>query len=181
VESASPNYEVRALAVPNDPKWSELWGMAKIRADQAWDTTTGSTDVYVAVIDTGIDAAHEDLAANVDRNLSRSFVNPNLNDHEPVENSNYADGDGHGTHVAGTIAAVGNNGVGVVGVNWTARVIALKVLSDNGSGHNSWITAAIDYIIGLLQADPDMKIASVNLSLGGWEPQTPKEAQLYNV
>ena len=112
---------------------SRLWGLDQIHADSAWSMTNGSPDVVVAVIDTGIDVSHPDLAANVFRNPGEvpnngmdddgngfvddvrgwDFYN---NDNNPMDDHS------HGTHVAGTIAAIGNNGVGVVGVNWSARI-----------------------------------------------------------
>jgi subtilisin family serine protease len=176
VASVSPNYRVRAAKDPNDPQYGELWGMKSIKADAAWDTTTGSDEVYVAVIDSGVYASHEDLSPNIDRTRSRNFVNP-TGSSTPVNDQNYNDGDGHGTHVAGTIAAVGNNGIGVVGINWNAKIIALRVLDDDGKGYNSWIIAAIDYLVGLLRENPSLRVPAVNLSLGGWDPETPSEAQ----
>ncbi|MDR3265061.1 MAG: hypothetical protein LBT15_03520, partial [Synergistaceae bacterium] len=95
VECASPNYRIRIAASPNDPDYGSLWGLKKIRADEAWDTTTGSEDIYVVVADTGVYAAHPDLAANIDTSLSRSFVNPGGGT-TPVENSNFNDRNGHG-------------------------------------------------------------------------------------
>ncbi|MDR3231983.1 MAG: S8 family serine peptidase, partial [Synergistaceae bacterium] len=177
VECASPNYRVQAFTTtPNDPDYGSLWGLEKIRVSEVWDTTTGSENVHVAVIDTGLYAGHPDLAANVETSLSRSFVNPD-NSVTPVVSSNFSDRDGHGTHVAGTIAAVGNNEIGVVGVNWRAKIIALKALRDNGSGWDSWTIAALDYLVDLLRANPDMRIPAVNLSLGGWIPETPAVRQ----
>jgi subtilisin family serine protease len=178
VACASPNYRIRAARDPNDPQYGNgnLWGMRSIKANEAWNTTTGSSDIYVAVIDSGVYADHEDLSANIDKARSRNFTNP-TGQSTPVDDRNYNDGNGHGTHVAGTIAAVGNNKIGVVGVNWNAKLIALKVLDDDGLGFDSWIIAAIDYLVGLLRDNPNLNVPAVNLSLGGWSSETPSEAQ----
>jgi subtilisin family serine protease len=176
VENASPNYRVYAAErTPNDPIYGDgsLWGMKRIRAHEAWDTTTGGDNVYVAVIDSGITPNHEDLAANFDATLSKNFTSSSST---PARDDNYMDEDGHGTHVSGTIAAVGNNGLGVTGVNWKAKIIALRALAGEEGGHDSWIIAALNYVAELLQADPDLILPAVNLSLGGWSPYTPQDA-----
>jgi subtilisin family serine protease len=165
VAYAEPNYIYKASVLPNDPLLAELWGLQNgndvdIDAPEAWDVMQGSRDVVVGVIDTGVDYAHEDLSANMWRNPGESgngketngidddgngyiddvhgwdFV---ANDNDPMDDNE------HGSHVAGTIAAVGNNGVGVVGVNWKASIMALKFLDRNGSGSASDAISAILY------------------------------------
>ena len=170
VLAAAPNYITRAMRQPNDPRYAsgELWGLKAIRAPEAWDVVTGSTDVYVAVADTGIHAAHEDLRPNLDTGLSRDFSK---------SSQGYADAHGHGTHVAGTIGAVGNNGLGVAGVSWTTRLIALRIMGADGAGPADWTVEAFSYLISLLRTNPQMKIAAINLSLGGYADITPSEAQ----
>lgn len=172
-----PNFKVRAVAEPNDTYYANnsLWGLKAIRANEAWDETTGSDTIYVAVADTGIYAEHEDLKDNVDLTYSRNFANGNNPD--PATGGSFNDGNGHGTHVSGTIGAVGNNGKGVVGVNWKVKIIALKVLDDNGEGYMSWSLGALDYLVGLLHDNPDLKIPAVNFSLGGWADATPSEVE----
>jgi uncharacterized protein YjdB/subtilisin family serine protease len=166
VISATPNYIVHAMEqAPNDPSYGSLWGLKKINAHQAWDKTTGSSQIYAAVLDTGIDSGHPDLSSNVDTNLAKDFTGSQYG---------FQDRNSHGTHVAGTIGAVGNNGVGVVGVNWTTKIFPLKVLGDSGSGNYGWIANAISQIIQHLTADPDMHIVSANLSLGGWRYEKPE-------
>ena len=167
VEVVEPNYELSIIAYPNDPFFDNLWGMdndgqsggsvdADIDAPEAWDIYTGSNSVLVAVIDTGVDYNHEDLADNIWTNTGEipgngidddgngyiddihgyDFVN---NDGDPMDDN------GHGTHVSGTIAAVGNNGIGVAGVNWDATIMGLKFLGYDGFGSASDAISAILY------------------------------------
>ena len=174
VSGYSLNYVVHAFndekVTPNDPKFSNLWGMTAINAQQAWKTSIGDNNIYSVIIDTGIDYNHEDLKDNFETNgYSRNFVS------EISDPKAYKDENGHGTHVAGTIGAVGDNNIGVAGVNWNVKLIALRVLDANGSGYTSDICNAIDYVTGLLNDNPNLKIASVNLSLGGYRETTPQE------
>jgi hypothetical protein len=139
---AEPDYIYHVSVIPNDTSFSQLWGMTKISAPAAWDISTGSSSIIVAVTDTGVDYTHPDLAANMwsDANGAHGydFVN---NDSDPM------DDEGHGTHVSGTIGAVGNNNLGVAGVNWHTRIMALKFLDATGSGSTSNVVAAIQYAI----------------------------------
>eukprot|EP00913_Durusdinium_trenchii_P008968 g8434.t1 len=173
VEFAEPNYRIQlaAFSPPNDPLFDDQWALhntgqgsgtedADIDALEAWSVTTGDRSVVVAVIDTGIDYAHTDLAANmwfnsgeipwngvdddgngfVDDVHGYDFVN---NDGDP------SDDHGHGTHVAGTIAAVGDNGTGVVGVAPGVRLMALKFLDAAGNGYISDAVRALDYAVAM--------------------------------
>ncbi len=97
--------------IPNDPEYYRLWGMEAIHAPEVWNISTGSEDVYVAVLDSGVDYDHEDLKDNFSHQYSRNFVGMS---EESYNTSAYGDAHDHGTHVAGTIAAVGNNGIGVI-------------------------------------------------------------------
>jgi subtilisin family serine protease len=170
VKYAEPDYVVHAQVTnPNDPAYStgELWALrnigqsggttdADIDADEAWDIRTDASAVLVAVVDTGIRYTHQDLAANMWTNPGEIPGDGIDNDHNGVIDDVYGynaingsgdpnDDYGHGTHVAGTIGAVGNNGVGVVGVAWRVRLMAAKFLSSNGSGFTSDGVEAIDY------------------------------------
>ena len=153
----SPNQEcIKDLATTNDPKKDKLWGLdnqgqtggtrdADIDAPEAWDIGTGGSDQILAVIDTGIDYNHEDLKDNIWVNQKEIVGNGVDDDNngfvDDIHGANLITGSGnpmddqsHGTHVAGTIGAVGNNGKGVVGVNHKARIMALKFLGADGSG-----------------------------------------------
>jgi subtilisin family serine protease len=167
---AEPNYEIHLLErVPNDPRFPELYGMrnvgqtgglpgADIRATQAWDLYTGDPNLKVGVIDTGIDWTHPDLAANVWTNPGEIPGNGIDDDHNGYvddihgydfvnNDGNPMDDHGHGTHVSGTIAAVGDNAIGVVGVNWHLKIVGIKFLSAGGSGTTAGAIAAIQYAI----------------------------------
>lgn len=165
VKYCQPNYLMKAFEVPNDPyyhsanSWGQgyddLWGLKKIHAAEAWDITKGQ-GVVVAVVDTGVDYTHQDLAAN-------SWTNPNetpnngLDDDgngfiDDVRGWDFANGDGdpmddqgHGTHVAGTIAAVGQNALGIVGVAPHAKILAVKGLGADGSGSAASLSQSLVY------------------------------------
>src|SRR6185503_2743231 len=145
VESVQPNFVYRINLTPNDPQFSQLYGMIKISAPQAWDTTTGDPSIVVAVIDTGIDKTHPDLAANVWQNPGEIADNGIDDDANGFVDDTYGwdflngdnapvDGHDHGTHCSGTIGGVGNNGIGVAGVNWNVKIAGIKFLSAGGSG-----------------------------------------------
>jgi hypothetical protein len=164
VLSATPNFFSYRSNTPSDALYGDLWGMKAIRADEAWDTTTGKESVHVAVIDTGIDPEHRDLIANLD--MERGGYVPDVT-------NTIKDTNGHGTHVSGTIGAVGNNGIGVVGVNWTTKIIPLKVFYDGGGAPHSATVAALNYIKELQTGA--FRVYAINLSLGGWQDVTPEE------
>ena len=169
VAGVYPNHRVRAMKTPNDPSYRELWGMERIGAPDAWEVSTGSRSVIVAVVDTGIDYTHPDLAANVVKDLDgqQGFDSVN-NDRDPFDDY------GHGTHVAGTIGAVGNNSVGVAGVNWTTGLLGVKVLDDEGYGTDAQVLAGLDYVLD--QKRRGLNVRVVNMSIGGW--LTPSEGRL---
>jgi thermitase len=145
-----PNMRVQAEFVPNDPDWSLQWGPQKIEADWAWNTTVGSNSILVAVVDTGIDYDHPDLAANYVP-LGYNWVNGN---------SDPRDDFGHGTHCAGIIAAVTDNGVGISGLA-QVRIMSEKVLDSSGYGYWDWVAQGIIHA-----ADQGANI--ISMSLGGY-------------
>jgi subtilisin family serine protease/subtilisin-like proprotein convertase family protein len=156
VQSDQPDYRISVETTPNDPYFTSnmLWGLQKINAPAAWNHTTGSGNVIVAVIDTGIDYNHQDLQGNIWTNPGNVAGDGIGNDYHganftslTMTTGNVLDDNGHGSHVAGIIGAVGNNGTGVVGVNWRVQLMALKFLDANGSGYTSGAVRAIDYAI----------------------------------
>jgi subtilisin family serine protease/Ca2+-binding RTX toxin-like protein len=175
VAYAEPNWIYRASATPNDPRLDELWGLnqasdADIDAPEAWNTTTGSPSVVVAVVDTGVAYGHTDLAANIWVNTDESVDDGDDDDGngfgDDIRGWDFFDGDnnptdlnGHGTHVAGTIGARGNDAFGIPGVNWTVKLMPLRVLNADGIGSNVDVTLAFDYA-----GDNGAKV--VNASLG---------------
>src|SRR5258705_933276 len=123
---AEPNYILHVDATPNDTRFSELYGMTKIGAPQAWDTTTGSTNVVIGVVDEGVDINHPDLTPTIWNNPSPgsiSGITDDLHGYNFVDNTGTIPAEDHATHVAGIAGARGNNGVGVVGVNWTVSLM----------------------------------------------------------
>lgn len=169
---AVPDEPVQAFQVPDD-LGPELWGMAKIQAPAAWDQTVGSkTGPIVAVVDSGIDYTHPDLAANMWTNPGEIPGDGLDNDGngvvDDVHGLNAITGSGdplddeeHGTHCAGTIGAQGNNGQGVVGVQWNANLMGIKFLNHEGSGSTS------NAIKGLLYAEANGARISSNSWGGG--------------
>lgn len=176
--SCSPNYELRALATPNDSQYSQLWGMRAIDAPSAWNHSTGSDSLVVAVIDTGIDYNHPDLQANMWRNPAEvssgvdsdgnGYIDDIFGINARDNNGNPMDDNGHGTHVAGTIGAVGNNGIGVAGVNWNVKIMALKFLAANGSGSLLDAIEAIDYMTAMRQRGVNIRISNNSWGGGGY-------------
>jgi len=187
VDAPAPSAEILPAAIPNDPSFAVEWGLLNsgqysgtpgndIGAAQAWAFTTGSRSVVVAVIDSGIDLTHPDLAANL-------WVNPGEIAGDGIDNDSNGyiddihgwdfvdndavpqDGFGHGTHVAGIIGAVGNNGVGVTGVNWQVSIMALRIQDDRGAGTTSAVLGALRYAT-MMRRDHGIMIVASNNS---WE------------
>ncbi len=196
IEYVEPNYILHSDAIPNDPSFANLWGMrntgqvingvagkpgADISATLAWDVTTGSRANVVAIVDTGIDYNHSDLAANVwtaPRSFSTNIggvvrtcpagshgFNAVANSFDPLDDNN------HGSHCAGTIGGVGNNAVGVAGVNWTASMMACKFLDSAGSGTTANAINAIEFAIqakAALGVDANVRVLSNSWGGGGF-------------
>jgi len=135
---AEPDYVVTMDTVPNDPNYGSQWHYPKIGLPAAWDQTTGSATVIVAVVDTGVELTDTELASKITSgaNAGYDFVN---GDADPTDDQ------GHGTHVAGTIAAETNNAVGVAGVCWACKIMPVKVLDGFGSGGMLEVAAGIDW------------------------------------
>jgi len=168
VKYVEPNYIVSTQAIPNDPRFSSLWGLhntgqtggvsgADMDVPQAWDLQTGN-NVVIAVIDTGVDYNHPDLVGNIWTNTDEipnngrdddgnGYIDDvrgwdfSGNDNNPMDDNN------HGTHVSGTIAARGNNGTGITGVNWSAQIMPLKFMNASGQGTTASAIEAIQYAV----------------------------------
>lgn len=208
VEAAEPNYLRRVSAVvPNDADFSKLWGLSNsgqtvnasagvsgvdIQYLKAWKLSRSATaadapEVVVAVVDTGVDITHPDLAANVWTNPGETAGNNQDDDgdgytddvhgYDFAENTAAITDSGyHGTHVAGTIAAVGRNGLGIIGVEPHAKILPLKVSSDGDSMSTSAILSAINYVLKLKARG--INIVAVNASYGGSSSTTAERTAI---
>ncbi len=182
---AEPNYLLNIDATPNDPYFSQLWGLHNtgqyvfgwrgtqnddVDAIDAWDVTSDSRNVVIGVLDTGVDYTHPDLAANMWRNpggiggcaAGTYGFNAIAGTCDPLDD-HY-----HGTHVAGIAAAVGNNGVGITGVSWNASIMALKFIGSNGSGTVADAVKAIDFAIQARQAGVNVRVLTNSWSLDAY-------------
>jgi subtilisin family serine protease len=175
---AEPNYIWRAKRTPNDPRFPEMYGMNRIGAPAAWNTTIGSRSVVVGVLDGGVDINHEDLRDNIWKNPGE-VANNNFDDdgngfiddvsgwdfhHNDKTIFDGEDGDDHATHVAGTIGAEGDNAIGVTGVNWEVSIMSLKVLGPSG-GNTSNIIRGYNYALQMRQRGVNLRV--LNNSYGG--------------
>ncbi|HUP79453.1 MAG TPA: S8 family serine peptidase, partial [Pirellula sp.] len=188
VRYANPDYVNNVEAIPNDPLFVQQWHYdnqgqtggtidADIDMPEAWNTTTGSNQTVIAIIDTGVDYTHPDLAANMWRNPGEIAgdgldndgngyvddifgIDPGEGDTNPFDNF------GHGTHVAGTTAAVGNNGIGVTGVNWNAKIMAIKVSDASIGLPDSAIIEGLNYLV-TMKTIYGINIVVSNNSYGG--------------
>ncbi len=184
VLAVAPNYLRHVDAVPlTEPGLALQWGLAAVNAPDAWDFTTGSPDVVVASIDTGVDVLHPDLAPNVWHNPGETAGNGIDDDGNGYVDDVYGidawnndvhpmDDDGHGTHTSGIMAAVGGDGAGVSGISWHAQVMALKFLSCQGWGDDAGAIECIDYVIHE-KVDDGVNVVAINASWGGPEDSLP--------
>ena len=148
VAYAEPDFVAEAVGSPDDPYFGLQWGLTKVEAAQSWEVTTGSSSINIAILDTGVDLDHPDLADKLISSIDFSY------------SATADDVYGHGTHVAGIAAAMTNNAIGVAGLGYTATIMNVKVLSDSGAGAYSWIASGI-----IWAADNGAEI--INMSLGG--------------
>ncbi len=193
VAYAEPNFIVRMISEPNDPQYAQLWALknigqvfeglagvpgADIHAVPAWNISLGSTANVVAVIDTGIDYTHPDLVANMWSAPTAFTVNI---DGSPItcaagthgfnaitRTCNPMDDQDHGTHVSGTIGATGDNGMGVVGVNWTTRLMAIKFIDATGNGTTEDAIAAVEFAIAVKQRFSGTGEANIRVLSNSW-------------
>ncbi len=177
VAEANPNYIFRAQRVPNDSLYRYQWHYPMMRLPQAWDITTGNREVVVAVVDTGILSNHPDMRGQIsggydfisDRDVSLDGDGVDGNPEDPGDQSS-GGSTFHGTHVAGTIGALTNNGDGVAGSGWQTRIMPLRVLGKSGIGYDYDIEQAVRYAAGLSNDSgqtPAKPADVINLSLGG--------------
>ena len=180
VVAVEEEHHLRAALIPDDTYWPLQWGASKIHAPVAWDLTTGSAGLAMAILDSGVDVSHPDLAGQLwvnagevagngvddDGNGKVDDVNGWRFGHDagsvPYESSDIDDEYGHGTHVSGIAAAAGDNGQGVAGMAWGSRLMIVRVLDASGSGWYSDVAAGIIYAV-------DNGARIINLSLGGSE------------
>lgn len=168
---------LRPAAISSDPGTSSQWALDAISATQAWDVTTGSRSVVVAVIDSGIDLTHPDLVANIWTNPGEiagndidddgnGFVDDIHGWNFVANDANVQDGYGHGTHIAGIIGASGNNGVGVTGINWNVSIMPLRFQDNQGVGYTGDAIKAIQYAT-MMRRDYGVNVVVINASWGG--------------
>ncbi len=178
---AVPNYRINLFQSPDDPSFTMQWALPLMKTPEAWDQATGSDSVIIAILDTGIDYNHPDLAANIWTNPMEIIGNTIDEDGNGFiddvrgwnfvgENNDPMDINGHGTACAGIAGATGNNGIGIAGVMWDSRILPLKVIGDSGYGYES---DAIDAILYADQIDADI----ISISWGSYgESQALKDA-----
>ncbi len=179
VEFAQPNYYYHLSVTPNDPQFTSagMYGLTKISAPTAWDLSTGSSAVVVADIDTGMRYTHQDLAPNAwinEGEIAANGIDDDgngfiddvrgwdffYNDSNPID-----DAGGHGTHTAGTIGAVGNNLIGVVGVNWNVKIMPIKIYSPNGGDSTSaMLVNAYNYITMMKNRGVNIRVTNNSYS-----------------
>lgn len=205
VEYAEPDYYVYAMdTTPNDPFFDQMWGLSiagctfcdpgqttpNIDATKAWDITTGSNDIVAVVLDTGVQLQHEDLSPNAWVNpleIAGNGVDDDGNGFvDDVNGWNFYDGDNqtfnpgvdisHGTHVAGSIGAAGNNGIGVTGVAWQVKLMSLKFLGGSqGKGSTSNAVRGINYAIDMRNRGINVRVINASWG-GGGESQSLRQA-----
>ena len=167
VEKVAPNYQYRMAAVPNDTYFGNQWYLSKISAPYVWDTTTGSKDLVVAVLDTGVDINHQDLLDNmwvnedeipangvdddnngfIDDRQGWDFISNSPDPLPKFDNNWTAAGVHHGTAIAGVIGAMSNNGQGITGLNWHISIMPVRVLNGGGNGDTAAVVQGINYAV----------------------------------
>ncbi|WKZ71246.1 MAG: S8 family serine peptidase [Melioribacteraceae bacterium] len=170
--------------VPNDPLYSEQWGIPATQVDLVWETTTGDTTQVIAILDTGVDWNHPDLKNKIWKNIDEIEGNGQDNDGNGFiddirgwdfinHDNNPMDDNSHGTHVAGIAAAEGNNGIGIAGVNWGAKIMPIKVFQSSGRGDAATITEGIIYAT-------NKGATVINMSFGSYTRSLTMEDALAN-
>jgi subtilisin family serine protease len=183
-QNGNGNYKGGNAFIPNDPFFDQQQWISSIQLDQVWDTITGDSTQVIAILDTGVDWLHPDLSDNIWYNYGEipsnnfdddgngfiddirgwDFIN---NDNNPMDDN------GHGTHVAGIAAAKGNNGIGIAGVNWSAKIMPIKVFPANGITNSETIAAGIHYAA-------NNGATVINMSFGSYGRSFTVETALQN-
>lgn len=174
------NYKLKAVATtPNDSYYSSMWGLQRLRMPEVWDRSKGSSNIVVAVIDTGLNYSHPDLQGNIWVNPYEVPGNGIDDDGNGYVDDTYGanfitgtgdplDDNGHGTHVAGTIGAKTNNGTGVAGLNWNVKIMALKFLGSNGSGTLWGAVNALAYARAMKERGVNIVLSNNSWGGGGF-------------
>jgi len=183
VRYAEPHYRYHTARVPNDTRYTDpgLWGLATIGAPAAWDHTVGDQGIVVGVVDSGIDYRHSDLKDNMwsaPPDWTLPGCAPGTHGYQAVGTNvgcepldTYNSGAGHGTQIAGTIGAVGNNGVGIAGVNWQVGLMALRCMADDGTVQLADAVRVLDYAVAARRAGVNLRVLAI-----GWGSPSPSEA-----
>ncbi len=181
VRYAEPDYEAHVAGVPNDPSFSLQWALQNTgqtvngaagtpgddeKAVPAWSVTTGSPSIVIGEVDTGVDYTHPDLAANIWTNpggiggcaSGTHGYNVLTSSCDPMDDDTVYGG--HGTHVAGIMGAVGNNGVGVTGVNWKTTILPVKWVNSTGTGYTSDLITSLDWLLQAKQAGVNVRVVN---------------------
>jgi subtilisin family serine protease len=177
--SCEPNYALFATTSPNDPHISNQYATTAMSLPAAWSTTTGSNNLVVVVIDSGIDYTHSDLTSNIWTNPGELASNgidddgngviDDVHGYNAITNTgNPMDDNGHGTHCAGILGASGNNALGIAGVAWNVKIAGAKFLSSSGSGYTSNAVKAIDWATNLKLAGHNVILTSNSWGGGGY-------------
>lgn len=167
IYSAEPNYTLELFTTPNDTEYNanNQWAIDKISLPSAWNITTGSSDILVGVIDSGIDTSHPELSGRVNNILSKSFVSGTT--------SGTVDTSGHGTGVAGIIGAKTNNSIGIAGVAWNVQLVSLKVGTTGNTFNTNAVVEAINYAT-------EKGIDVLNCSFGSYTESTAIKTAIQN-
>lgn len=166
-EYVEPNWICYPVIIPNDPNYGAQWAWPKISAPAAWDIHQGSTNVIVANCDTGVQKTHPDLAAS----MVPGYNSASGQSEENGGNTN--DINGHGTHTAGTMAAIGNNGIGVVGATWRCKIMPIRVTNSSGGGSTmGWLNSGATWAV-------DNGARAINTSYSGVESSSVQTTGAY--
>src|SRR5437867_1939730 len=196
VIAVEPNYVLQLRLtdpnfVPNDPRFNEQWALAKIGATNAWALSTGSSNVVVAVLDTGVRYSHEDLGANVWRNpgeIPGNGIDDDGNgyiddvygidavNHDSDPNDQPIGITYHGTACASIVGAVANNGLGISGVNWSVKLMPLRLAAASNYIASAWVVECFDYVVMMKNRDVNIRVTSNSYGVDDAPSQAMRDA-----